>query len=223
MGAQAGGDGVDRDTGRPDHVLFAAGEQDRAADPLDWDDRLGRPGRGREGAAAERPGRFAGVGPARVHDRAWYPGDDPVDELGEVRAEQQGGFAAPRVPGDQQMISIHPGLGPQHLKGAGEVLQGNVVQGRGQAGSLAVGQGQARIAMGGQQRRCEAGGQAPAGAAEDQHRGMLARGVLGQVQVGVDPASGRAQLLLDHTNGQRALLVDGGRRSASTPRFPRSC
>jgi hypothetical protein len=62
-GPKACGDGVAVGTGRPDPVQLAAGEQDRAPDALDWDDRLRLPGRvgltelgradGWEGAATE--------------------------------------------------------------------------------------------------------------------------------------------------------------------------
>ena len=44
-GSKARGDGVAVATGRPDTVQLAAGEQDRAPDALDRDDRLRLPGR----------------------------------------------------------------------------------------------------------------------------------------------------------------------------------
>jgi len=53
-----------------------------------------------------------------------------------VRGEQQRGLATPRLPGDQHMISIHPGLGAQLLKGAGEVLQGMLLRVCGRPGAL---------------------------------------------------------------------------------------
>jgi hypothetical protein len=121
VGPKARGDGVAVATGRPDPVQLAAGEQDRAPDALDRDDRPRLPGwvglselgraDGWERAAIERPGRLAGVGPARIHHRAGNAGDDPVDQPREVGAEQEGGFTAPRHPTDQDMAVIHPGLG----------------------------------------------------------------------------------------------------------------
>ena len=45
----------------------------------------------------QRPGRLAVVGPARIH-RAGHPGDDAVDELGEVGAEPRGGAMSVNSP-----------------------------------------------------------------------------------------------------------------------------
>jgi hypothetical protein len=191
VGAQAGGDGVDIGTGRPPQILPATCQQDRATDALHRDDRPRLPGRvglaelrradGREGAATERPGRPAGVGPlSRVDHRARHPGDDAVDQLGEVGAEQQRGLATPRHPGDQDMAGIYPGLGAQHPERPGEVLQGNVVQGLRQARRLEIRQGQARIAVSRQQRRREARGQAPPEPLNISTAGRLAAVVLGR-------------------------------------------
>jgi hypothetical protein len=138
------------------------------------------------------------------------PAMTPFDQPWEVGAEQQGGFTAPRHPTDQDMAGIHSGLGAQHPARSGEVLQGNVVQALGQARRLEIRQGQAWVAVGRQQGSREAGGEAPVGATEDQHRGPPARGVLGQVQVAVDPTAGRPQLLLDHPDRGRALSSGGG-------------
>jgi hypothetical protein len=79
-------------TGRPDQILLTAGEQDRATDALDRDDRpclawRGWAGRtptadGRERAATERPGRSAGVGPAWVRHRAEDPAMTPLTRRG---------------------------------------------------------------------------------------------------------------------------------------------